>query len=237
MTATLSTAPEAEQPELDPLRLLPITANLLPPEITDARRTRKVRRVAAAIVAGALVLTAVWYFVAKQQTSHAQSSLDQAEQQSVSLTHKEASYANLVKVQADAAAINTKLSALMANDLQWWQLLPALNAAAPAGVTLTSVSGTLATAGAASATPVPGTTGPAAVGSLTISGTAPDKNSIAAFLDALSLVKGLSNPYTSGAQSGTGSTLTFSMHADINSTALGGRFVTASPTPSATRSH
>ncbi len=109
MTATLSTAPEAEQPELDPLRLLPITANLLPPEITDARRTRKVRRVAAAIVAGALVLTAVWYFVAKQQTSHAQSSLDQAEQQSVSLTHKEASYANLVKVQADAAAINSKL--------------------------------------------------------------------------------------------------------------------------------
>ena len=75
------------------------------------------------------------------------------------------------------------------------------------------------------------------IGSFTISGTAPDKNTIAAFVDALSTVKGVSSPYVSSAQTGTGARLQFSLQLQITSAALSGRFTTPKATPSATGSH
>lgn len=242
MTTTL-TPPPAPAPapiplELDPLRLLPITANLLPPEITDARRAKRTRRLMAAVVCVAVVATAGWYAWARHGASSAQDALTSAQDQSLTLGHKEASYNNLVKVQTESAAISAELTTLMAQDLPWYQLLPALSAIAPAGVTLTSVTGSLTSGSAAQPTLAP-VSGPAltVVGTFNIGGTAPDKNSIAAFVDALAGVKGVGNPYLTSAATASGSSLQFSVQADITTDALGGRFAVATPSPTAKASH
>jgi hypothetical protein len=237
MTTTLTPDPLVDVLELDPLRLLPITANLLPPEITDARRAKKVRRVMAVVVCVAVVATGGWYAWTKHGTSQAQDSLTSAQDRSLALGHRAASYNNLVKIQSQTSAISAELTTLMADDLPWWQLLPSLSAIAPAGVALTGVTGSISPAGAAPAAAAaqPVATGAPSIGSFTIIGTAPDKNSIAAFVDALALVKGISNPYLTGAQSQSGSGLQFTVQAQITKTALGGRF--ASPTATSTGGH
>jgi hypothetical protein len=64
------------------------------------------------------------------------------------------------------------------------------------------------------------------VGSLTIIGTAPDKNAVAAYIDSLAKVAGLAAPYPASLAT-TGHTLTFSASVIITSDALGGRYAPA----------
>ena len=236
MTATMTPPPPAAPLEADPLRLLPVTANLLPPEITDARRLKKTRRMVAVVVGLAVIATGGWYLVARHSASNAQGSLTAAQDRSLNLTRKEASYKKLVQVQSQTTAISNELSALMADDLPWWQLMPSLGAIAPAGVRLTSVTGSTTTSAAAaqpSAAPAAGTGDATPIGTFTIIGTAPDKNSIAAFVDSLATVKGIANPYLTGAQAQSGGTLQFTIQVQITKAALGGRYATATPTPKA----
>jgi Tfp pilus assembly protein PilN len=239
MTTAVTPQPAVSYDQ-DSLRLLPITANLLPPEVIDARRGRKMKRVLAGILAAGVFLTAVWYVYAKHEASGAQTELTNSQRQLVRLRSEQNRYNDVVTTQASIAALKNELAQLMQGDLQWWQLIPALRAVAPAGVVLTAVSGTLtAVGGAPAAAPTAGLATGGSVGTLTISGSAPDKNSVAAFVDALATVPGVANPFVTGVQSPPGKGTTFSVQLEISSSALGGRFSppSATPTPSATGSH
>ncbi len=77
MTSTVA-VPETK-PDLDPLRLLPITANLLPAEIADARRSRKIKRAIAVLLVVILAAIGGWDIVVRQQTSSAQDGLSSAQ--------------------------------------------------------------------------------------------------------------------------------------------------------------
>lgn len=228
MSTTIVPPSGAEAPAIayegDALRLLGITANLLPPEVIDARRGKKVRRLVALILAAGLLITAGWYLYAKHQTSAAQDQLSQSQDQLVQLHHDQAKYANVVKIQADSAALKAQLAQLMTGDLQWWQLEPKLQAVAPAGLTINSVNGTISAGGgapvaAASANPLNTAT---AIGSMTIAGTAVNNSEVAAFVDALATVPGIADPFVTGTTSdGQGST-TFTITALLTKAALGG---------------
>jgi hypothetical protein len=183
--------------ERDPLRLLSISANLLPIEITDARRANKLRWFVAAALVIVLALLAVWDVQARRQTSDAKSDLGAAQSRVQALQGQQKQYADLSNTKASSAAIEAELTKLMGQDLKWFVLVPALrNAATASGVTVSDFSAVLTpTTGATPTTTTTSSINPATVGTISITGSSPDKPSVAAFLDSLAKVPGLVNPY------------------------------------------
>jgi Tfp pilus assembly protein PilN len=213
----------------DPLRILSITANLLPTEITDARREHKLRW----LVAGGLVVVVAalgfWDFTARQQTSDQQSTLNhtQAEVSKLQSEMDQPQFAQLSKVKSQGAAISTQLNKLMAQDVAWYQLVPSLlSNGQTAGVVLTNIDGKLSSANPSAAgqttTPTSGTNTSDA-GTLQIIGLSPDKPQVAAFLDALAKVPGLSDPFLTNLTSQTGG-YQFSLNVTFTSALYTGRF-------------
>lgn len=223
--ADLDTAELTDEPApsaSDPLRIPHIFADLLPEEIINARRgTRARRRVIAALV-GLTVLMAVWYGLAHYHTYLAAESVVAAEDGTRRLTRQQSEYDNVVKAQADAQAVSAQLAKLLANDLQWSALLASLQAAAPDGVTITTVSGSVGVAAEAGA-PAGSSAGSPPVGVLTVSGTAPSKPAVAAYVDALATVPGTANPLLSDASQNL-EKVQFTVRLELTKAALAGRF-------------
>jgi Tfp pilus assembly protein PilN len=235
MTTTL-TSPEPAASAQPAVRMLP-TANLLPVEVVENRRTRKVRRAVLVALGVFVLLLAGWYGYAKYQTSIARSDLTSVEDDVQRLLRQQNDFKEVVTAQAESRAIRTQLSALLADDLQWSRLLRSLQAAAPRGVQVTGVSGVITTRAAdgapAAAAPggatggqteqLPSTSGEKAVGTLTVTGSGTSKVTVAAYVDALGKVSGLGNPLFGGANLQDGM-LQFSVRLDITASALSGRY-------------
>jgi len=221
-------------PALDPLRLLPISANLLPQEVIDLRRTRKVRAAVAVVLAALLLAVVGWDVQTRQQTASARSDLKQMQQRDLALRNQTAAFAPLVQVQAQAAALGGQLQSLTTGDLPWYKLIPSVRAVAAKypSTSFGAISGVLNTGVPASATALPSTSASKTIGSLTISCMAPDKSTIAAIVDTLGTVPGLANVYLNSASQATGGAYQCAISADITAAVLGGRF--AAPATTAT---
>ncbi len=212
--------------------MLQVAVDLLPPEITDARRSRTIRKAVFAVVIAALLLVALGYSATVTRTRAARQGVDQSRTEVQRLTRQQGRYAEIVSIQAQSGTISAELSTLLATDVRWSQLLASLKAVAPDGVLITSVSGTLQgqpakrSATGASAAPSSPETRP--IGTLTVNGTSTDKIVLAAYLDALAKVDGLSNTVlgTVGVQDRLQH---FTIQADITAAAVGGRYA---PKPS-----
>jgi Tfp pilus assembly protein PilN len=230
MTTTVA-PPESAPAAKNPLRILSIAADLLPAEIVDSRRARKVRRLMLSALAGFAVLLTMWYGVATLQTSAARSTLSGAESDIHRMARQQSAFGELVKVQSESQSISAQLAAVLAGDLRWTTLLSALRQAAPGDVQVTMVSGALSptSSGVAAESPLsarlPSTTADRLVGTLTISGTASSKAVVAAYVDALAKVQGLADPLLGEVVSENGK-LQFTVQLDITSAAPGGRFAT-----------
>jgi Tfp pilus assembly protein PilN len=207
------------------LRIPDISADLLPIEITSARRTRQIRRFVITSVGGFAVLLTVWYGLAVYETANASANLGRAEDNVQSLNHQQRGFDQLVAVQSDSKTINAQLNALMAKDLQWSRLLQSLQGAAPRGVTVTGMTAALLsdTTSSASGAPTSATVASTTVGSLTLNGVGSSKTVIAAYVDALGKVNGVANVLPGDLTQQVGG-LQFSVHMDITKAALGGRF-------------
>jgi Tfp pilus assembly protein PilN len=233
MTTTVL-PPDAGPATKNPLRIPPIGTNLLPVEIVESRRNRKVRRLVLAALAVFTALLAMWYGVSALQTTIARGTLADAESDVQRLNRQQRQFGELVQAQSESQAIIAQLSTILADDLQWTALLSSLQQAAPSDVHITMASGSLSamSAGAAVENPqsarLPSTTADKLVGTLTIAGTAGSKASVAAYMDALGKVPGLADPLLSDVSSEDG-TLQFTMQMDITSAAPDGRFA---PQPS-----
>lgn len=227
---TVLTPPEPAGTDRRPLRILPIAANLLPTEIVELRRGRKVRRRVIAALAAFAVVLGGWYGLARYQTSTAHDALSAAEADAQVVIRQQRAFGEVISVQADSQAIQTQLSSLLTHDLRWSRLLTSLNAAMPDGMAVTGVSGALtATAGTAAAgagptsTQLPNTSGRDLVGTLVVTGTATGLNAVAAYLDALGKTAGLGNPTLDGVIAQDDG-LHFTLRLDITTSALGGRY-------------
>jgi Tfp pilus assembly protein PilN len=232
MTTTIMPPPAASA-----LRILPIAANLLPSEIVESRHGRRLRRTVLAALAGAVALLVAWYGLAVFQTSGARAGLVSAQEDTQSLTQRQKSYTDLVDTQTRSQAVAAELSSLLAGDLRWSRLLGALRGAAPTGVTVTGVTGTLASASngtGAGAAQLPNASVEKPVGTLTVNGTGPTRAAVAAFVDALARVPGLANPLV-GSASMEGNLVQFSVRLDITKSSLGGRFTSPGPSASAAK--
>jgi hypothetical protein len=226
--ATTLMAPEPATPAERAPRMLAIAVNLLPPEIVGSRHGRKARRWVLSAVAAFTVLLGAWYGAASYQTSLARGELSSAQSDVERLSRQQRPFGELIGAQNESRAISAQLSALLAGDLQWSQLLSAAQAATPQGVHITEASGALTPAngaggsGAASQG-LPGTSAAKLIGTLTITGTSTGKPAVAAYLDALAKAPGLANPFLVRAATENG-VFTFVARLDITGSALGGRF-------------
>jgi Tfp pilus assembly protein PilN len=237
-----STMPHATAPVDRTLRTLTISVNLLPTEVVEARRARQLRRVVLASLAGFLALMGAWYGFASFQTMSARSSVASAQDEASRLLAQQNKFAKLSSVQSESRLIEGQLTGLFAEDLQWAELLAAVEKVAPAGVQISGVSGNLKSAAAGNAnaagvTALPNTSGKRIVGTITITGEASSKPAIANFVDALNSVDGLANPLLGGVNvevGGSGATAGathFSISADVTDAALRGRYTPATKSP------
>jgi Tfp pilus assembly protein PilN len=226
MTATLM-PPGAAASSENALRMLPIAANLLPLEIVESRRGRKVRRGVFAALTALTVMLAAWYGLTDYGTSSARNDLNGIEDAATAVQRQQHDFTEVVNTQSQSRAIAAQLGVLFADDLQWSALFSATLRAAPAGIAVTSVSGSLAekdaTGGAGNGVELPNPSGEKVVGTLTISGVASGKPAVSAYMDNLSTVAGLGNPLLAGLNAKDGA-LEFTVRVDLTTSALGGRY-------------
>jgi Tfp pilus assembly protein PilN len=203
--------------------------NLLPPEISAARRLRKVQAGlgvgvgASVLVVGALVLAAAG------QVSDAQDDLDASKAQGTALQAETSKYADVPAVYAAVDAKEAQLSLAMGKEIRWSYFLNDLSLVTPGKVWLTSVT----VAETVDATPVAGAApatgiGTPGIGTVTFAGAGSEHNDVAAWLRALAGQKGLADPYftrSTEEKIGEQDSVTFDSQAVITDEALSGRYM------------
>jgi hypothetical protein len=181
------------------------------------------------IVAVVLVacLCGAWFAYALHEKQNADKELAAAATKVTDLQRDQREFSETVRVQSDTAQLTLQLTTVMANDLDWAALMAALRSAGkPSRIALTGVNSSLnGTDAAATSNPLPRAEAVGSVGSITVTGGAPDKKAVAAFADALAKQSVVTNPYITSVTSVTdGKGVTFSLKADLPQTSLCGRF-------------
>jgi hypothetical protein len=126
----------------------------------------------------------------------------------------------------------------MAEDMRWSTLLSTLRATGTdTAVQVTAVSGALrsstAVGGTVATDHLPSVATNKIIATLTVTGEAPDKNSIARYVEALEKVDVFANVFLNNAAE-VDKKMQFTLSVDITADALGGRFSpTAAPKPAA----
>ena len=203
--------------------------NLLPPEIEQARRFKKVQAglglgvLAAAGVVGVLVLAA------NGQVNDAQSDLDTQTAQGTALQGEVAKYAEVPVVYAEVDAAKAQLTQAMGREIRWSGFLNDLSILTPGKVWLTQVSVTETVEPGPLAAPVVGATtyGTANIGTLKFEGKGYTHNDVAAWLKALGSEEGVADAFftqSSEEKIGSEDSVTFDSQAVITEDLLSGRF-------------
>src|SRR3954470_16410728 len=111
--------------------------NLLPPEIAESRRARKLQAGMGAAVALAVVAVGAGYVMAHQSASHAKSDLAKAQADTSALQAQVARYAGDQTLRTQLSAEQTMLSTAMAKEVQWSHYLNDLTLRIPDNVWVT----------------------------------------------------------------------------------------------------
>ncbi|GAA2572119.1 hypothetical protein GCM10010435_53350 [Winogradskya consettensis] len=227
MATTLMPVDPAMSPQRA-TRVLHISASLLPEEIISARRARRTRGWAIVAVIIVACLLGGWFFVANQETRAADDELSTATTEVTDLQRSQRAYKEVVDVQNSTDTLSKQLKAVMKDDLDWAALYTTLSeTAAASGLSLDSVNGALNAAGSGTTTDaLPSTSTSAVVGTLTVTGSGPDKEAVAAYIDALTKQSVLANPYVTAVNTDKDGTVTFNASVDFVAAALCGRFGT-----------
>lgn len=211
------------------MRILPITADLMPPEVLAARRARRARRtVLSALAAFALVLGG-WYAVATLQTAATRVDLANVTAEAEGIRRQQQQYREVTSLQNQSKAITGQLTTLLGNDLQWSELFTSLRTTGDKnGVRLNGINGQLAQDASGGTPTVPSAVKDKTIGTVTITGSGASKRAVADYVTALATVSGTAN-----AQIGTvtqlGETVDFTVKLDVTAAALGGRYAPAKP--------
>jgi Tfp pilus assembly protein PilN len=203
--------------------------NLLPPEIEEQRRFRKVQTglglaaLASVGVVGALLL------LANGQVNDAQKDLDAENSRTTVLQTQTAKYAEVPLVYDQVEAAEAQLGEAMSKEVRWSYFLNDLSLATPRKVWLTSMTVTQDMGVAADAAAVSGDVNylQAGVGNIVFEGKGYGHNDVAAWLDALAKQKGLTQPYFTVSdveKIGDEDVVKFSSQATITEDAFSGRF-------------
>jgi len=225
-------------PAEGPVRMIRVTANLLPDTVLAARRLTKLKRRLGVGLLGLIGVLVLGYGWSWWQTKSAQDDLSSARHHNQQMHSQMSAFAPLLAAQSRQQAVTGTLGTVMALDLPWRDLLGRIEAKTGSSIQITNLSGTV---GATGSTPTTGLgvlnhTGLRAIGTLSITGNAVDSKSVAAFVDALSATKGVAAPLPTNVSGGKGAGV-FTVNLLVTSDALGGRFNSALPIVPTTGGH
>ena len=207
--------------------------NLLPPEILEVRRFRRVQYGLGAALLCALGIVALLFTVAAGSQAKAQQKVTNAKATQVSLQRDVARYDTVKAVYAEVATREAMLTQAMGAEVQWSHYLNDISLTVPANVWLTQLTATQTAAGAAGA---PGTAGAAGtktagvdpgIGTVTFAGTAFAYDDVAVWLESLAKEKGYTNPYFSNstkAAIGSRPVVNFTSTVTVTKDAYSGRY-------------
>ncbi|GIE81362.1 hypothetical protein Aph02nite_73120 [Actinoplanes philippinensis] len=206
-------------------RVLSIRADLLPQEIRDGRRSRRVRTLIVILVLLVVAALGAWYWQAGQDKVAAD---EEYEQMFQTLTTTKAAQRTdelkaLVEYQDGGESLTKELSALQAKDLSWTNLVNLIrDEAVDEKVILTEISGGLATEDATA-------TDTSEAGTLAVSGWAENKKVVADYVNELGTLQHVTNPFVTNVTRDDPAGYTFSLTLTITDKALCGRFTSDCP--------
>jgi Tfp pilus assembly protein PilN len=202
--------------------------NLLPPEIAETARFRRIQIGLGGAVLAAVGIVALLYVGASSSVSSAQGELDAANAKNTSLQAETTKYRDVTAVYARAAAAEAMLTQAMGQEVRYSQLMTDLSLTVPESVWLKSLTFTQSAAAptaAASTTAVAGAV--PGIGSVTFTGIGFSHDDVAVWLESLAGQKGYANPYFSSSTEallGTRKTVNFTSTATLTPAAYSGRY-------------
>lgn len=200
--------------------------NLLPPEIAEARRMRRIQVGLGGAVLGAVGIVALLYISAAGSVSSAQGNLDAANAQHSSLQAQTAKYRDVTAVYNQAAAAQAMRTQAMGTEVRYSQFLNDLSLTVPENVWLKNVTFTQA-APTAAAGPAAAAATATGIGTVTFTGVGFSHDDVAVWLESLATQKGYANPYFSSSTEvllGTRKTVNFTSTVTLTPDAYSGRY-------------
>ena len=195
--------------------------NLLPPEIAESARFRRITYGLGGGLLGALGVVALLYVGALAAVNEANSDLETATASGAALQVETAKYADVEAVYARAAAAQAMLTSAMGEEVRYSQFMNDLSLTVPANVWVKNVTFAQAPAPAALGSTVPG------IGTVTFTGVGFKHDDVAVWLESLAKQKGYVNPYfTASTKSfiGNRSVVDFTSTVTMTADALSGRY-------------
>ncbi|MBK5307254.1 MAG: PilN domain-containing protein [Frankiaceae bacterium] len=195
--------------------------NLLPPEIAESARIRRIQVGLGGAVLAAVGVVALLYVGASSSVTKAQEEVDVAATRHATLQSETVKYRDVTAVYARAAAAQAMLTQAMGEEVRYSQFLNDLSLSVPDNVWIKNLTFTQAASPAAVGSAIPG------IGTVTVSGVGFKHDDVAVWLESLASQKGYTNPYftnSTEALLGTRRTVNFTSTASLTSAAYSGRY-------------
>lgn len=195
--------------------------NLLPPEIAEAARFRKVQAGLAGGVLAAVGVVAFLYVGATANLGEATTELETAQATGAQLQAETAKYSDVTAVYAQAAAAQAMLTQAMGEEVRYSQFLNDLSLTVPENVWVKNL-----TFAQAAVPPALGSTEPG-IGTATFTGVGFKHDDVAVWLESLAKQQGYTNPYFSNSTEaliGTRKTVNFTSTVTLTPDALSKRY-------------
>ena len=211
------------------------TVNLLPPEIYEAARFRRLQFGLAGVGLAAVAVVGFMTYQAHHSVSSAKAQLESSQTQQTTLTTQLNGLQSVRDVYGQVAAKQAMLTRAMGGEIRWSTYLTDISLRVPSNVWLTNVTATeTGTTGPATpGAPAPGGASPllaTGIGTVQFSGVAFSHDDVATWLDALAKEKGFTNVYFTSATKGAigpRGVVNFVSQVTLSKAALSGRFVNA----------
>jgi Tfp pilus assembly protein PilN len=207
--------------------------NLMPPEIAEAERFRRLQLAMGGAVLASVVIVGALYMHARSGISAAQQEVSSAQAQQTTLQSKLNSLASVKQTFAEVQGKQALLSQAMGQEIRWSYVLNDLSLRVPSDVWLTGVQAGEATVGvgaqngAAAASTVPGAA-TSDIGTVDFSGIGFKHDDVAAWLDSIAKERGFTQPtFSSSSETaiGTRQVVDFGSSVILDSSALSNRYV------------
>lgn len=195
--------------------------NLLPPEIAEAEKLRRVKLGLGGGVLAAVGVVAVLYVGAMGGVGQANTELEAERATGTQLQAETAKYADVRAVYTRAAAAEQMLVDAMGQEVRYSSLLNDLSLSVPDKVWLENIAFTQTAVPTALGSTVPG------IGTVTFTGVGFKHDDVATWLESLATQKGYVNPYFTNSTAGligTREIVRFTSSVTVNADALSGRY-------------
>ncbi len=207
--------------------------NLLPPEIHEAAKFRRLQFALAGVGVAAVAVVGALTYQAHHSVAAAKTELAQAQAQQTSLQSQVSGLRSVSQVYAQVAGKQAMLTRAMGNEIRWSYYLTDLSLRVPSNVWLTNITANETGPGGVGAPTPGGLPSPlvqSGIGTVAFSGVAFSHDDVATWLDALAKEKGFTQVYFSSSTKGLigpRPVVNFVSQATLSAAALSGRYLNA----------